>query len=137
MTLRMRGFERTPGAPLRRSTKAVVRGRLACPTISVRCCSWLVCCCSCYACVSEDSDFGPFCTVPHLEELQSARVLPFVNQVEFHPQLFQKELLAYCQEKGIQVEVCACPFFLPALFVAPSFLVGVLCFSFDLRLSLP
>eukprot|EP00042_Codosiga_hollandica_P029568 m.164585 g.164585 ORF g.164585 m.164585 type:complete len:234 (+) comp53106_c0_seq1:202-903(+) len=42
--------------------------------------------------------------IPHLEELQSARVLPFVNQVEFHPQLFQKELLAYCQEKGIQVE---------------------------------
>eukprot|EP00042_Codosiga_hollandica_P029571 m.164768 g.164768 ORF g.164768 m.164768 type:complete len:137 (+) comp53106_c0_seq27:384-794(+) len=136
MTLRMRGFERTPG------------GSFECCVVVCRCCACLMhlLCLSdwVHSAFEEIYESGRARSIgvsnyliPHLEELQSARVLPFVNQVEFHPQLFQKELLAYCQEKGIQVEVCACPFFLPALFVAPSFLVGVLCFSFDLRLSLP
>ncbi len=44
-------------------------------------------------------------TLRHLEELiEESHVIPSVNQVEFHPFLYQKELLKYCQRKGIQVE---------------------------------
>jgi len=44
-------------------------------------------------------------TIPHLEDLlKTHEVIPSVNQVEFHPFLYQKELLEYCQRKGIQVE---------------------------------
>ena len=44
-------------------------------------------------------------TIPHLEELlEEHEVTPAVNQVEFHPFLYQKELLEYCQRRGIQVE---------------------------------
>jgi len=44
-------------------------------------------------------------TVRHLEELlHTAGVVPAVNQVEFSPYLYQKELLAYCQAHGIQLE---------------------------------
>ena len=44
-------------------------------------------------------------TIPHLEELLSATpVPPSVNQVEFHPFLFQRELLEYGQKHHIQLE---------------------------------
>lgn len=50
------------------------------------------------------SNFG----VAHLEELlQSSDVVPAVNQVEFSPFLFQRELLEYCQGHGIQLEAYA------------------------------
>ncbi|WP_026568480.1 aldo/keto reductase [Bacillus sp. UNC41MFS5] len=43
--------------------------------------------------------------VHHLEDLIStAEIKPMVNQVEFHPHLTQKELLAYCKKEGIQLE---------------------------------
>lgn len=44
-------------------------------------------------------------TIRHLDQLLAANpVAPSVNQVEFHPFLFQRELLAHCQAKGIQLE---------------------------------
>ena len=43
-------------------------------------------------------------TVPQLEELlASSEVVPAVNQVEFSPFLFQRELLEYCRDHGIQL----------------------------------
>ncbi|MBN6189399.1 aldo/keto reductase [Aneurinibacillus sp. BA2021] len=43
--------------------------------------------------------------VHHLEDLLAdARIVPMVNQVEFHPRLTQKELLRFCRDKGIQLE---------------------------------
>ena len=44
-------------------------------------------------------------TIQHLEELKAASdVVPAVNQVEFHPFLYQKSLLDYCRDHGIQLE---------------------------------
>lgn len=44
-------------------------------------------------------------TIHHLEDLlKGHELVPAVNQVEFHPFLYQKELLEYCQRKGIHVE---------------------------------
>jgi diketogulonate reductase-like aldo/keto reductase len=44
-------------------------------------------------------------TVKHLNELlDSSDVTPAVNQVEFNPFLYQKELLRFCNGKGIQLE---------------------------------
>jgi len=44
-------------------------------------------------------------TIPHLEELLRATpVPPSVNQVEFHPFLFQRELLEHGQKHHIQLE---------------------------------
>jgi diketogulonate reductase-like aldo/keto reductase len=47
-------------------------------------------------------------TVRHLTELLGESPLaPAVNQVEFHPFLQQRELLAFCRGKGIQLEAYA------------------------------
>jgi diketogulonate reductase-like aldo/keto reductase len=44
-------------------------------------------------------------TVAHVEELLArAKSPPAVNQVEFSPFLYQRELLAYCRENDIQLE---------------------------------
>ena len=44
-------------------------------------------------------------TVRHLEELMSkTSIIPVINQVEFHPFLFQKELLDFCKKHGIVLE---------------------------------
>ncbi len=44
-------------------------------------------------------------TEKHLEELlEKVEIKPAVNQVEFHPFLYQKELLEYCRERDILVE---------------------------------
>ncbi|TNF43396.1 MAG: aldo/keto reductase [Bacteroidetes bacterium] len=46
--------------------------------------------------------------VHHLEEfLPECKIMPAVNQVEFHPELLQPELLEYCQKRGIQPEAWA------------------------------
>lgn len=43
--------------------------------------------------------------IHHLEQLMmEATIKPMVNQVEFHPQLTQNELMIYCKEQGIQME---------------------------------
>ncbi|MCX7908536.1 MAG: aldo/keto reductase [Ignavibacteria bacterium] len=44
-------------------------------------------------------------TIAHLQELFNyANVLPVVNQVEFSPFLYQKELLEFCEENQIKLE---------------------------------
>jgi diketogulonate reductase-like aldo/keto reductase len=41
-------------------------------------------------------------TIAHLEEMKKyATIMPAVNQVEFHPFLYQKELLDYCRQNNI------------------------------------
>lgn len=44
-------------------------------------------------------------TTKHLKEMEEyATVMPAVNQVEFHPYLYQKELLDYCNDHNILIE---------------------------------
>ncbi len=44
-------------------------------------------------------------TIRHLQELLDASpVVPAVNQVEFSPFLYQRDLLRFCQDHGIQLE---------------------------------
>ncbi|MFC5531114.1 aldo/keto reductase [Cohnella yongneupensis] len=43
--------------------------------------------------------------IHHLEDLMNVcRIKPMVNQVELHPLLTQKKLLAFCRKEGIQLE---------------------------------
>lgn len=47
-------------------------------------------------------------TLDHLAELErGSPTLPVVDQVEFHPFLYQRELLAGCRTRGIQLEAYA------------------------------
>lgn len=47
-------------------------------------------------------------TIRHLTDLLDASPLvPAVNQVEFHPFLFQRDLLDFCRARGIQLEAYA------------------------------
>lgn len=43
------------------------------------------------------------CTVRHLTEMLSWGFHPSVNQVEFHPCLYQKELLSFCRDHRIEL----------------------------------
>lgn len=46
--------------------------------------------------------------IRHLEELSKySDIVPAVNQIEFHPYWYQKNLLEYCQDRGIQVQAYA------------------------------
>lgn len=43
--------------------------------------------------------------IHHLQDLlQSANIVPAVNQIEFHPYLQQPDLVAFCQKQNIQLE---------------------------------
>merc|ERR1719436_425695 len=47
-------------------------------------------------------------SIRHLQQLlQSCRIKPMVNQVEFHPRLVQTELLEFCQKEGIVLQAYA------------------------------
>lgn len=57
----------------------------------------------------------------HLEDLLSeAKVVPMVNQMEFHPYLVQQSLIDYCGAKGIQYEAWS-PMMQGHIFKDPAF----------------
>ncbi|MGI0071050.1 MAG: aldo/keto reductase [Thermoplasmata archaeon] len=43
-------------------------------------------------------------TIRHLEELADARIAPTVNQVEFHPFVYDPDLVDYCNAHAIRLE---------------------------------
>jgi methylglyoxal/glyoxal reductase len=43
-------------------------------------------------------------SIRHLQELEGARIPPAVNQVEFHPFVYDPELVDYCRQHRIQLE---------------------------------
>ena len=46
--------------------------------------------------------------IRHLEELEAnSGIIPAVNQIECHPLCYPKELIDYCQNKGIQIQAYA------------------------------
>ena len=56
------------------------------------------------------SNFG----IAHLDKLmKTARVKPAVNQVELSPFLQRRELVSYCRQHGIALEVSLCSSLLP------------------------
>ncbi|MDQ2685016.1 MAG: aldo/keto reductase, partial [Thermoproteota archaeon] len=38
------------------------------------------------------------------ETIQNSNIIPTINQVEFHPFLFQKDLLEFCKNNAVQLE---------------------------------
>ncbi|MHA2052588.1 MAG: aldo/keto reductase [Candidatus Hodarchaeales archaeon] len=43
--------------------------------------------------------------IPHLEELlNQCNITPVINQIEYHPWLYRKELQEYCRSKNIRVQ---------------------------------
>src|SRR5919202_48085 len=43
-------------------------------------------------------------SIDDLQQILNSDVLPAVNQVEFHPFLYQKDLLSFCEKNSIQLE---------------------------------
>lgn len=39
-----------------------------------------------------------------IELLKTAKIIPFINQIELHPGMLQSETISFCREKDIQVE---------------------------------
>ena len=60
-------------------------------------------------------------TSKHIQDLlEDAKIIPTVNQVEFHPQLVQNELMDFCKKHNIQLEAWS-PFMRGKIFKIPLF----------------
>lgn len=60
-------------------------------------------------------------TSKHIQDLlEDAKIIPTVNQVEFHPQLVQNELMDFCKKHNIQLEAWS-PFMRGKIFQIPLF----------------